>query len=108
MPRQQSEMSCGWGISFLLGLVVGAASSGMHYGLWYTRGPETTGDTLLGSQENRGLTTRGCHGGEPRSESERLQTPSLRVQDGRLMMEATEKVGARVRNTGQGFDLKVA
>src|SRR5215475_1487784 len=89
IPRQHSEMSFGWRISFLLGLFVGAASSCIHYGLWYTRGHETTRYTLLCSQENRCLNTRACHRGKPRGESQRLQPPSLSVQDGRLMIEAT-------------------
>ena len=54
------------------------------------------------------LRTIARYGGEPRGQGQRVHMPRIRVQECRLMIEATEKIcpsGGKVRT---GCDLKVA
>src|SRR5262245_58715286 len=101
-------MSFGGSIAFFLGLLVGVASSFMHRGLWDPRGQQTTSTPLFGPEKDRCLLTGGRNRREQRGQSPRLQTLRLQGQDGRLMIESTEKVSPCVCKAGKSFALKVA
>ena len=108
VPGSEGEMRLGWRIAFFLGLLFCETPSLIDDALWETRRHETTGHPLLGSEENSVLRTIARYGCEPRGQGQRLHLPRLRVQEWRLMIEATEKIRPSGGNARNGFDLKVA
>ena len=82
-------MRLGWRIAFFLGLLFCETPALIDDALWHTIRHETTSHPLFGSEENSVLRTIAHYGGEPRGEGQRLHLPRNRVQEGRLMIEAT-------------------
>ena len=89
VPGSQCEMRFGWSIAFFLGLLFCEAPALIDDALWHTIRHETTGHPLFGSEENSVLRPIARSGGEPRGQGQRLHLPRNRVQECRLMIEAT-------------------
>jgi hypothetical protein len=89
VPGYQGERRFGWSIAFFLGLLFGETPALIDDALGHTIRHETTGHPLFGSEENSVLRPIARYGCEPRGQGQRLHMPSIRVQECRLMIEAT-------------------
>lgn len=103
VPRQYFQVGWGRSIAFVLRLLCRAAPALIDDGLWDTQGHETRGHALSGPENKSVLGTLACDGFEKRGQFQRLQTPRHGVQDGRLMIAATEKVGLSCRKVATAW-----
>jgi hypothetical protein len=108
VPGSPCEMRFGWSIPFFLGLLFCETPALSDDALWHTLRHETTGHPLFGSEENSVLRTSAGYGGAPRGQGQRLHLPRIRVQEGRLRIEATSKICPSGGKARTGFDLQVA
>jgi len=107
MPCEQGQVSLGGSIAFLLRVLPGFAPPLMHTPRWNTGDDEPRPALIFGSHDDSFLSHVALDSVQERDKLKGSPMPSNHFIDGRLMIEATEKIRSGCGKVSQGLDLKV-